>query len=92
MTDAKNEAAGGASLSDAGFGFTVGQEIRLRVRVWAPDTGDAPGGLLGNRGDKLIVKNIGDATYHFPIAVHHPEVTDGTAFGVTAAEIEPWSE
>ena len=81
-----------AVLSTAGVGFTVGQSVRLRVNAWNPPSEDGPGGLYGKRGDKLIVKEIGPASYHHPIAVHHEDVTDGSAFGVRADEIEPWRE
>lgn len=77
---------------NAGLGFTVGQAVRLRVTAWDPPSGDSPGGVFGNKGDKLIVKAIGPATYIHPIAVHHEDVADGSAFSVSANEIEPWGE
>lgn len=77
-------------LSTAAFGVTVGQEVRLRSNVWESANEYSPGGLCGKRGDKLIVKTVMPETYYFPIAVHHPEVTNGNAFCVRADEIEPW--
>mgnify|MGYP003441676635 CR=1 FL=1 len=76
--------------SNVGFGFTVGQEVRLRVNAWDPPSAESPGGLYGARGDKPIVAAIHSKGYEFPIAVHHPEITDGRTFSVKATEIEPW--
>ena len=44
------------------------------------------------KGDKLIVKSIGPETWINPIAVHHEDVTDCSAFSVRADEIEAWIE
>ncbi len=76
--------------ANEGFGYTVGQEVRLRVNAWDPPSDHSPGSLHGARGDKLIVAAIYTRGYEFPIAVHHPEITDGRTFSVKASEIEPW--
>ena len=92
MSEPKSDAAPGAVLSTAGLGITVGQAVRLRVTAWDPPDGDTPGGVFGERGDKVIVKAIGPSARTHPIAVHHEHITDGSTFSVSAHEIEPWIE
>lgn len=72
--------------------FNVGDAVRLKEAVGDGPSGDSPGGTYGLAGDKLIVRHVNDATYQYPIAVSHEDVTDGTCFRVQAGEIEPWVE
>lgn len=76
--------------SNAGLGFTVGQEVTVTRRIWEPATGDSPGGLLARRGEKLIVRMIYSKGQH-PIHVSHEFRTDGATFCVSADELRPYA-
>ncbi len=76
--------------SNAGLGFTVGQEVTVTRRIWEPASGDAPGGLLARPGEKLIVRMIYSKGQH-PIDVSHEFRTDGATFCVSADELRPYA-
>lgn len=86
--EAKTKLDGGASVSTAMFGFTVGQEVTATRRLWEPPDGDSPGGLLAAPGDRLIVRSFGGSQQH-PISVSHHDRTDGMTFFASPDELKP---
>jgi len=90
MEQPKTEAAPDAQRPplSAMFGFTVGQEVTPTRRIWEPPDGDSPGGLLAEKGDRLIVRSFGGSEQH-PISVSHHDRTDGMTFCVSPDELTP---
>lgn len=79
---------GGTSVSTAGFGFTVGQEVTATRRLWEPPDDGSPGGLLAQPGDRLIVRAVREGG-QFPISVSHHDRTDGMTFQASPDELKP---
>ena len=70
--------------------FSPGQVVRPLADCYEPTDDHSPGGYLGRKGDKIVVKEVKDTAYSYSVAVHHEGVTDGSAFMVSPTEIEPW--
>lgn len=79
---------GGLSALNAGFGFTVGQEVTVTRKLWEPPDDCHPGGLLALPGDRLIVRVVREGG-QFPISVSHHDRTDGMTFQVAPDEVTP---
>ena len=83
-----NEGTMGPSRSTVGFGFTVGQEVTVKRRLWEPPDDCHPGYLLAIPGDRLIVRSFGGSQQH-PISVSHHDRTDGITFFASPDELKP---
>ena len=66
--------------------FSVGDKVNAACTLLDPASGDSPGGVLCNRGDVLIVREV-KMDERFPIKVSHEHITDNS-FGVEPSEIE----
>lgn len=64
----------------------VGDKVELTQSIYDDGEDHYPPGYLGLKGDIVIIKTIYP---HGHLAVHHEDVTDGSAFKVFKEEYKP---
>lgn len=78
---------GNAMTNDQITDYQVGEKVRLTQSIY-DDGPDKPPGMVGKKGDVVIIKEI----FNRSLAVHHADVTDGSAFLVFRGEFCPTFE
>lgn len=69
-----------------------GTELIILTDIIEHPTGDAPGCICAKKGDKVIVRRLGDhMKYEHYIHVSHEDRADGNTFGVAPNEVGPWT-
>ena len=67
--------------------MNVGDKVVLTKNIWDPASDESPGGMLGKRGDILIIKEVSNRAHPFMVA--HEWYMGAGGFCVNDTEIKP---